>query len=40
MTRDWRSRIEADHFMLKPFDPKVLLKHVEAVLEEKLGAGV
>lgn len=35
MTRDWRSRIAADHFMLKPFDPKSLLQHVESVLEEK-----
>ena len=40
MTRDWRSRIEADHFMLKPFDPKALLKHVETVMEERLAAGV
>ena len=40
MTRDWRSRIEADHFMLKPFDPKSLLKHVESVLEERIAAGV
>ncbi len=33
MTRDWRSRIEADSFMLKPFDPRALLKHVHALFE-------
>ena len=35
MTRDWRSRIAADHFMLKPFDPRSLLEHVESVLAPK-----
>lgn len=39
MTRDWRSRIAADHFMLKPFDPKSLLQHVESVLEDRVAAG-
>jgi DNA-binding response OmpR family regulator len=29
MQRDWRSRIEADSFMLKPFDPRALLRHVQ-----------
>ena len=33
MTRDWRSRIAADAFMLKPFDPRSLLQYVEGVLE-------
>ena len=31
ITRNWRSRIAADHFMLKPFDPRVLLEHVRSV---------
>jgi len=29
MQRDWRSRIQADSFMLKPFDPRALLRHVQ-----------
>ena len=28
MSSDWRSRIPADHFLLKPFDPRALLEHV------------
>jgi DNA-binding response OmpR family regulator len=28
ITRDWRTRIPADHFMLKPFDPRALLEYV------------
>lgn len=31
ITRDWRSRIPADHFMLKPFDPRSLLDYVRSV---------
>jgi DNA-binding response OmpR family regulator len=38
MSRDWRSRIEADSFMLKPFDPRALLIHVEDVFA-RLGKG-
>ena len=34
MTRDWRSRIEANSFMLKPFDPRQLLRYVEALFVE------
>lgn len=33
MSRDWRTRIEADSFMLKPFDPRALLVHVEQYFE-------
>lgn len=33
MSRDWRSRIEADAFMLKPFDPRTLLRTVEEHFE-------
>ena len=32
MSSDWRSRIPADHFLLKPFDPRALLEHVRAQL--------
>ena len=28
MSSDWRGRIPADHFVLKPFDPRALLEHV------------
>lgn len=35
MSRDWRSRIEADSFMLKPFDPRALLRHVEEHFEKQ-----
>ena len=38
MTRDRRSRIEADQFMLKPFDPKGLLTHVETLMDERIAA--
>jgi DNA-binding response OmpR family regulator len=34
MTRDWRSQIEANSFMLKPFDPRQLLRYVEALFVE------
>lgn len=33
MSRDWRTKIEADSFMLKPFDPRALLTHVEQHFE-------
>ncbi len=32
MSSDWRSRIPADHFLLKPFDPRALLEHVRGQL--------
>lgn len=32
ITSDWQRRIPADHFILKPFDPRALLAHVRAVL--------
>ena len=32
LTSDWRSRIPADHFLLKPFDPRALLEHVREQL--------
>ena len=35
MARDWRTRIEADHFMLKPFDPRALLRYVDSLFTEE-----
>ena len=35
MSSDWRSRIPADHFLLKPFDPRALLEHVRSELQPK-----
>ena len=32
LTASWRDRIPADHFVLKPFDPRALLTHVQSVL--------
>lgn len=32
ITSDWRIRIPADHFVLKPFDPRALLEHVRETL--------
>ena len=34
MSRDWRSKIAADSFMLKPFDPRALLLHVQGVFSK------
>ena len=31
MQRDWRARIQADSFILKPFDPRALLRHVQSL---------
>jgi DNA-binding response OmpR family regulator len=39
MSHDWRTRIPADHFMLKPFDPRTLLAHVRSVLRGESAAG-
>ena len=35
LTSDWRSRIPADHFLLKPFDPRALLEHVREQLSRE-----
>ena len=40
MSRDWRVRIPADAFMLKPFDPRSLLTTVRELLSRPAGAQV
>jgi DNA-binding response OmpR family regulator len=35
MTRDWRTRIPADQFMLKPFDPRLLLEYVRGLFADR-----